>query len=164
MKTTFPLPPRGIKAIPWRLPIWIYRLGLGGLLGKRFLLLTHQGRKSGKPRQNVLEIIRSDPDSRQYYVVSGFGERSDWYQNITKDPRVEIQVGWKKFSAAAERLGPDQASQVILAYTKEFPGNLKALASILGYEIEHTEAGYLAFGRQIPVIRISIINHPENLG
>ena len=25
----FPDPPRGYKPIPWRLPIWFYRLGLG---------------------------------------------------------------------------------------------------------------------------------------
>ena len=34
----FPAPPRGLKAIPWRMPIWIYRLGLGGLMGKLIYL------------------------------------------------------------------------------------------------------------------------------
>ena len=31
----FPAPPRGIKAIPWRMPIWIYRLGFGFIMGRR---------------------------------------------------------------------------------------------------------------------------------
>ena len=154
----FPQPPRGIKAIPWRLPIWLYRLGLGGLLGSRFLLLTHQGRKTGKPRQNVLEVVRNDQPNNQYYVVSGFGEYSDWYKNISKNPEVYIQLGWKSFPAKAERLVSEEASQIILDYTKEYPGNLKALASLVGYEIEHTEEGYRDFGRQIPVIRFSIIS------
>lgn len=155
MSMTFPDPPRGIKAIPWRLPIWIYRLGLGGLLGNRLLQLTHQGRKTDKTRQNVLEIIHSDLAIGQFYVVSGFGERADWYLNITKNPQVEIQVGWKRYSARAERLDPEEASQVLLGYTKKYPGNLKTLASLIGYEIEHTEEGYLAFGRQIPIIRFA---------
>ena len=118
MDTSFPPPPRGIKAIPWRLPIWIYRLGLGGLLGKRFLLLNHKGRSSGKSRQSVLEIIRTETAPEAYYVVSGFGERSDWYQNITRNPKVEIQVGWDRFAAESERLESGEAGQVILDYTK----------------------------------------------
>jgi hypothetical protein len=40
-----------------RAPIWFYRLGLGGLLGHRFVLLTHTGRNSGRPRQVVLEVV-----------------------------------------------------------------------------------------------------------
>ncbi len=42
-------PPRGLARIGFRIPIILYRLGLGGLLGTRFLLLTHTGRKSGLP-------------------------------------------------------------------------------------------------------------------
>ena len=156
-----PQPPRGIKAIPWRLPIWIYRIGLGGLLGNRFLLLTHQGRKSGKPRENVLEVIHSQPAQGSYYVVSGFGEKSDWYLNIKKNPLIKIQVGWKKYAAKATRLDPDEASQMILGYAKMYPGNLKALSSLLGCDIEHTEEGYLDFGRQIPVISFTTVERPD---
>jgi hypothetical protein len=39
-----------------RAPIALYRVGLGGLLGKRFLLLEHTGRKSGLTRRTALEI------------------------------------------------------------------------------------------------------------
>ena len=104
-----PDPPRGIKAIPWRLPIWLYRLKLGWLLGHRFLLLTHAGRASGKPRTAMLEVVHFDPESNTHYVASGFGEKSQWYQNIMKTPNVTIQVGNKKFSAVAERLPVDEA-------------------------------------------------------
>jgi hypothetical protein len=41
-----------------RLPILLYRLHLGWLLGHRFLLLTHVGRKSGLQRRTVLEVVR----------------------------------------------------------------------------------------------------------
>ena len=33
-------PPRGLARLGWRAPIWFYRLGLGGLLGGRFVLLN----------------------------------------------------------------------------------------------------------------------------
>lgn len=149
----FPAPPRGLKAIPWRLPIWIYRLGLGGLMGKRFLLLSHQGRRTGLQRQTVLEIIQSKPAKGEYFVVSGFGTRSHWYKNIKENPSIIIQVGKKVMQATAEQLSPEDASHQMLEYTQKYPGNLKALAKLIGYELEHTKEGYLAFGRDIPVFR-----------
>lgn len=149
---SFPRPPRGLKAIPWRLPIALYRLGLGGLMGNTFLLLTHTGRKSGLPRQAVLEIIQASPAESKFLVVSGFGTRSNWYRNILQDPLVEIQVGNQRIKATARQLEPDEAGEAIVAYAQKHPGNLKALSRLLGYEIDHSPAGYRAFGAQIPVI------------
>ena len=86
-------PPKGFNRLMFRAPIWLYRLGLGGVLGKRFLLLNHTGRKSGLPRQTVLEVVDYNKTSNTYYIVSGYGEQSDWYKNIRKTPDVTIQVG-----------------------------------------------------------------------
>ena len=152
---SFPDPPRGFNALLWRLPIWIYRLGFGWLLGKKALLLTHIGRKSGQPRQAVLEILHAYSSENRYLVVSGFGPESQWYQNIKKEPRVTIQVGTKKINAIAEQLEKELAGDAMIAYAENFPGNLKTLSRILGYEIEHSPAGYRAFGEQIPIIQFS---------
>lgn len=152
---SFPDPPRGIKAIPWRLPIWLYRLGLGRFLGNKFLLLNHTGRNSGLPRQAVLEIIQAYPSENRYLVVSGFGPGSQWYQNIKIEPGVTIQVGAKRINAIAEQLEKNLAGDAMVAYAEKFPGNLKTLSRILGYEIDHSPAGYRAFGEQIPVIQFT---------
>ncbi|HZD55150.1 MAG TPA: nitroreductase family deazaflavin-dependent oxidoreductase, partial [Anaerolineales bacterium] len=74
-------PPTGLARLALRAPIWIYRLGLGKLLGNRFLELTHIGRKSGLPRHTVLEVVRYDPANGIYYIAVGFGKHSDWYKN-----------------------------------------------------------------------------------
>jgi hypothetical protein len=50
-------PPKGLLRLMLRLPIWLYRLRLGWLLGNRFLLLTHVGRKTGLPHQTVVEVV-----------------------------------------------------------------------------------------------------------
>ena len=141
---SFPDPPRGFNALPWRMPILFYRLGLGWLLGEKALLLTHIGRKSGQPRQAVLEIIHAYPSENRYLVVSGFGPGSQWYQNIKKEPRVTIQVGAKKINAIAEQLEKKHAGDAMLAYAEKYPGNLKIHSRILGYEIDHSPAGYRA--------------------
>ena len=147
-----PDPPRGIKAIPWRLPIWIFRLHLGWLLGHRALLLTHKGRISGKERTAMLEVIKYVEATNTHYVASGFGEKSDWYQNISKNPDVMIQVGSKKFLAQAEILPSDEAREVFLEYTHDHPNAIKNLARLVGYEIGDTEEEIMAFLALIPVV------------
>ena len=83
-----PDPPKGLRAIPWRLPILFFHLRLGWIFGHRALLLTHIGRMSGLPRHAVLEVIQYEIDTNLHYVASGFGEKSDWYRNIKKTPEV----------------------------------------------------------------------------
>ncbi len=152
----FPSPPRGLKAIPWRLPIYLFRVRLGWILGNRFLLLRHKGRISGIDRFAVLEIIHRQPEESSYFVVSGFGTHSDWYQNILQHSAVEIQVGNIRSPAKARQLESSEGGKVLLIYAGKNPGSLKALSKIMGYEIDFTPEGILDFGRQIPVIQFKL--------
>lgn len=152
----FPSPPRGLQAIPWRLPIYLYRVRLGWILGNRFLLLRHKGRISGIDRFAVLEIIHRQPEEASYYVVSGFGPYSDWYQNILQHSTVEIQIGNKRSPAQARQLEISEAGKVLLAYAAKNPGSLKALSKVMGYKIDFTPEGILDFGRHIPVIQLQL--------
>jgi deazaflavin-dependent oxidoreductase (nitroreductase family) len=133
----------------------IYRLGLGWLLGNRFLLLEHRGRKTGLLRRAVLEVIDSNPETREYVVVSGFGSRSDWYRNIQAHPSVTIQIGRTRLPALAFQLSPDEAGKLLLRYWENHPGSLQTLSNLLGYDIELTPEGVESFGEGIPVIRFS---------
>jgi len=104
-----------------RLPIWLYRTRFGWMLGDRFLLLTHTGRKSGLPRQTVIEVVQHDKTSDTYYVVSGWGEKSDWYRNIRKDPSVVIQTGRRTFRSTTEFVPEDKAVEIVQAYALDHP-------------------------------------------
>jgi deazaflavin-dependent oxidoreductase (nitroreductase family) len=145
-------PPRGLTRILYRLPISLYRLRLGWLLGDRFLLLIHTGRVSGAPRQTVLEIIRHDKKEDAYVVVSAWGEKSDWYRNIQKTPQVIVQVGRKRVEAVAERLSQENAEREILDYARRYPRLLRALARLMGYQLEDSEQDYRALARLVPVV------------
>ncbi len=147
-----PKPPRGWKAIPWRLPIWIYRLGLGGLLGRRFLLLNHIGRKTGKRRQNVLEVIRYDPQGPTFYVASGFGRRAHWFRNIVAHPEVEIQVGWRRYRAVAEVLEPEQAAEILQAYAQKHPIAFRELARLVGIPVPQTPEDFRRLTQAMPIV------------
>ncbi|HET9152482.1 MAG TPA: hypothetical protein VFN85_00025 [Solirubrobacterales bacterium] len=54
-----------------RQPVRLYDLGAGRLLGHRFLLLTHRGRRSGRLYRTMLEIVAWDGARREAVVMSG---------------------------------------------------------------------------------------------
>jgi len=149
-----PDPPRGWKRLLWRAPIWLYRLGLGGLMGNHFLLMTHTGRSSGLPRLAVLEIVDRDVENQIYYVVSGFGKKADWYRNILKNPDVTIQVGRKKIAAIAEQVPLETAVKIILDYAYRHPKAIKNLIQIMGYPLGDTDEDYQTFAQIVPVVGI----------
>lgn len=151
-------PPRGLARLGWRSPIWFYRLGLGGLLGERFVLLNHTGRISGQPRQAVLEVVHHNKETGAYVVASGFGEKSDWYQNVLVHPDITIQVGRKRMAARAERLSQPQATQVMLDYNHRHPAALRTLASILGYRTDGSESDVRFFAGVIPIVALTPLN------
>jgi deazaflavin-dependent oxidoreductase (nitroreductase family) len=161
-----PQPPKGFSRLLYRLPILIYRMGLGFLLGKRFLLLEHTGRKSRLPRYAVLEVIRHDAESGAYFVVSGFGSQSDWFLNIRKNPEVRIQVGGKWMQAYAETLPSDQAEKEILGYAERYPKTFKVLAErLLGFQIGESEEELAQLVRGFIVVRIGVkMGNGENMG
>jgi hypothetical protein len=67
-------PPTGLSRLLFRIPIHLYRLGLGWPLGSRLLLLNHVGRVSGQPRRVVLEVVAHDRTDCSYVVASGWDQ------------------------------------------------------------------------------------------
>jgi deazaflavin-dependent oxidoreductase (nitroreductase family) len=147
-------PPRGLARLAFRLPIWLYRLKLGWILGNRFMLLHHIGRKSGRPRQTVLEVVRYDKASGTYVVAAGFGVRSDWYQNIMANPHVMVDSGGRHMQAIAERLPPEAAEEELVDYNRRYPSLMKELARIMGYRLDGTEDDVRALGRILPIVAL----------
>ena len=120
-KSVIDTQPKGMLRLGLRLPIILYRLRLGWLLGDRFLMLTHTGRKSGLARQTIIEVVKHDKETNTYYVASGWGEKSDWYQNIRKTPQVTVQVRGRKFQTTAEFIPVEKAIDIVNDYAREHP-------------------------------------------
>lgn len=153
-ENTLRKPPRGWKAFFWRAPIYFYRVGLGWMLGQRFLLLNHIGRKSGQPRQAVLEVVDRTLDA--YFVASGFGEKSHWFQNIMHMPDVDIQVGRRKINATAECLPVLQAKNILQMYAEKHPVALRELMKIVGLSYDGSEKELENIIRLVPIIKFSV--------
>lgn len=146
-----PDPPSGLSRILWRLPIHIYRLGLGNLFGDRLMLLNHVGRVSGKQRQTVIEVV--EHDERGYVAASGFGKRSDWYRNIMKNPEVVIQLGRRSIRATATELPVEEAADIMARYAPRHPVAARRLCTIMGFAVDGSVEDYREVGRHIPFIR-----------
>ena len=146
--------PKGIFRLLMRAPILLYQAGLGFILGGRFLMLTHLGRNSGRPRRVVLEVIKSDPENDIYYIGSGWGEKANWLLNVEKTPGVRVHAGIKIFSAVAKRLSPDQASDVLLDYAKRNPKAFRMLAGrvILGRDLDISRESADLLAQYIPIV------------
>src|SRR5215212_3722069 len=105
--------PAGALRLAFRLPIYLYHLNLGWILGHRFLLFVHLGRKSGLLRETVLEVILYDPATRESVVLSAWGERADWYRNIEAVPALEVRTGGQRYVPERRFLAPEVNPAVI---------------------------------------------------
>lgn len=99
-------------------PVVLYRLGLGKLLGDYILILSTTGRKTGKTHRTPVEYFYHED---QYYIISGFGDQPDWYQNISANPQVTIQTGYEKICATARPPQSDHEWEAVKLYLTYSP-------------------------------------------
>lgn len=133
-----------------RAPIGLYRIGLGGLLGRRMLLLEHTGRRTGLTRRTVLEVVSRD-DTGAPIVSSGFGEGSDWFRNVTADPTVAFTSGRTRTPATAERLGSIEALEVFEHYRADHPRAAAVIGRRLGVSLIDDPEGA---AEKLPLFRL----------
>jgi deazaflavin-dependent oxidoreductase (nitroreductase family) len=157
-KSVIDTQPKGMLRLSLRLPIWLYRLRLGWLLGDRFLMLIHTGRKSGLSRRTVIEVVQHDQATDTYYVVSGWGEKSDWYQNIRKSPQVTIQVRGHKFQSRAQFIPTEKAIEIVNEYARHHPIAFNELSGLfLGERMKPGSDAPERIARKMPMVAF----HPE---
>src|SRR5215470_13092918 len=119
-----------------RAPIWLYRLHLGFLFGRRMLMLEHIGRKSGARRYAVLEVV-DHPGADEYVIVSGFAEKSQWYRNVVANPRVRVSVGLRSHvPAVATPMTREAAEQTIDRYSQKHPRTWRTLQEAMSAALD----------------------------
>jgi deazaflavin-dependent oxidoreductase (nitroreductase family) len=145
-----------------RAPIVLYRLGLGGLLGSRFVLLTCIGRKSGRPRQVVLEAVAHEGDT--VFLASGYGGQAQWFRNIVADPRVQYQVGWRRRTGLARPLPPAESGRRLAEYAQRHPRTAAGLMRMVGQDVDGSAADYRRVGADpaggVPIVALEPVTRP----
>ncbi len=103
-----PSPPRAPAFA--RFHLWLYRVSGGKLAtsipGRRFLMLTTTGRKSGARYAIPLEYHTDG--GIPYVIGSNYGKDSPpaWYLNLLANPRVEVEREGQRQWATASLVAP----------------------------------------------------------
>ena len=113
-----PYPDHPLLKRLYRLPIVLYRLGLGPLIGKYILILSHFGRKTGKIRRTPLEYFQHHG---RLFVMSGFGSRPDWYQNLLADPHAGLNIKNERVCVRARPPQGEAEWDEVIAFLKSSP-------------------------------------------
>jgi deazaflavin-dependent oxidoreductase (nitroreductase family) len=148
-------PSRGLLRFALRAPVYLYRVHLGWLLGGRFLMLTHIGRKSGQPHQTVLEVVSNDRETGEYVIASGWRGKADWYRNILKTPQVTVNSGRRQFKAMAVQLSVEEAEAVLSDYARRHSLAFRELGGVIsGRQIKNQEESVRYMAQEIPLIAL----------
>jgi deazaflavin-dependent oxidoreductase (nitroreductase family) len=137
--TMFEKRPGGFLKFFFKTPVFLYKIGLGGferIIGAEWMLLTTVGRKSGQPRQTMVDILDYDKDADTYYVEAAYGARADWYKNIQANPLFEAQVGRRKFKARAGELTSDNAAEMLVQFYRRKPAYVRSVMAMVGMKFE----------------------------
>jgi deazaflavin-dependent oxidoreductase (nitroreductase family) len=149
------------RSRPWvrwlfKAPILLYHWHLGSLLGHRFLLLEHSGRRSGKRYETVLEILNWNRDEDIAVVVSGWGPAADWYRNVTAGNEIRITVGDRRFLVSHRVLPRDEAVQVLADYEHRNrfvrPVINRIFGSLVGWDYDGSLEARRRLVEQLPMV------------
>ncbi len=120
-----------------RAPIWVLRRGGGWLFAGRVLLLEHRGRVSGRARYVCLEVV-DRPTAETVVVVSGFGQRAQWYRNLMANPACFVSIGRQQRLPAHARLMSDaEAASALGRYQRAHPRAWGRLRDVIERAVGH---------------------------
>jgi deazaflavin-dependent oxidoreductase (nitroreductase family) len=153
--------PTGAVRLLARFPLLMYRLGLGDLLNSLHLMvLTTRGRKSSQPRHTPIEYRRH---GRKIYLVSAWGERPNWYQNVLTDPVVTVQLGTKTYSGRGYQVvDKAEALRALSLFRRIAPARYDA---VLGRLIEADVSAWTLpdQSRHFTILRLDLVTESPRL-
>lgn len=148
-------PPRGLTRSLFRLPLPLYRSGLGWLFGRRLLVVRYIGHLSGRQREVVLESVAHGAKDGSYVVASGWGPTAAWYRSLLRTPDVTIRVGTRTIPVRAVPLSADEGAEIFAGYASRRRRAAKfMLRRFMGYAVDGSDEDFLAVGRRMPFVRL----------
>lgn len=122
--------PKGLTRLLLRAPLWLHRLGLGDILNSlHVVVLTTRGRKSGLPRHTPIEYRMH---GTKVYMISAWGERPHWVQNLIADPTATLQAGRREYCAQATLVkDTSEVLRALFLFRKRAPAVYDALIARL---------------------------------
>lgn len=148
-----PYPSHPALKYAFKSPLLLWRMGLGPLLGRIFLILSTWGRKSGLARHTPLE----------YHTINGrlhimaAWPNSDWYRNLQANPHVTVQTEAGSQSMIARPLRTDEEFSAVFDYVEARP-TLRQIWEAMG--IEFSREAFLAEKERFHVFALDPTTEP----
>jgi deazaflavin-dependent oxidoreductase (nitroreductase family) len=130
----------------FRMPVFLYRAGLGRLVGKGVLLLATTGRRTGVRRLTALGY-GYHPGTGMYSVAAGWTGGADWHRNAVANPHVQIWLGSRWIDCIAEPVPPVVACRQYREMAQRNPYAGKIFSKWLGRPFLGTDEDYSAVAR-----------------
>lgn len=135
-----------------RAPAYLYDWGLGGVLGRRFMRLTHVGRRY----RTVLEVIGEDRAAGELFVMVGLGRSANWYRNVKAGHGLEIAIAQDRFCPAFRELEVAQAAEILAGYELRnraiAPLLRRVLSWLVGWRYDGTPDARRRLVSELPVV------------
>jgi deazaflavin-dependent oxidoreductase (nitroreductase family) len=144
-------------------PTALYESRLGWLLGHRFLLLVHRGRRTHIPHRTVLEVVAWRPADREAVVVSGLGPGAQWYKNTLAGDAIEIQIDRDRFVPSVRQLHTEEAVRTIADYERRnriiAPLVRAGFSALGGFRFDGSDAARRRLVETLPVVAFRPSDH-----
>jgi len=131
--------PSTLLKLFFKMPLLLHKLGMGGwehLIGAEWMLITTTGRKTGKRRETMVDVMNYDKVSDTYYIEAAYGSRADWCRNIKSNPVFEAQVGRRKFHAQAEKLNETDTGEMLVQFFRRKPTYTRSVMAMVGMKFK----------------------------
>lgn len=131
-------------------------MGLGGWerwVGAQWMLITTTGRKTGKHRQVMVDVMEYDKATDTYYIEAAYGARADWYKNIQSNPIFEAQVEHRKFKARAGPLSHVGAAEMLVQFYRHKPDYTRSVMLMAGIKFNN-ESDLRAIGKNLTILEV----------
>ncbi len=132
----------------FKLPLLLYRINLGWLMGKRFMQLTHLGRRTGKVHKTVLAVLHFNDQTKEIRVISAWSA-CDWYRNIQAKPALRVEMGVVDYVPDHRIISPEEIASLFTAYRNKHPLFSKVICKIPGWKWDSTYEEFLELARTL---------------
>jgi deazaflavin-dependent oxidoreductase (nitroreductase family) len=141
-----------LSRLAFRAPLALYRIGLGGLLGHQFLVLTHVGRRTGQIHETVLKVLHYDATTHESIVASAWGAEADWYRNLQVRPALAVRTAGAWYVPETRTLPADEAFAVFTDWTRRQHQFAELMLGQIGLSWDVPEAEQRAIVAGFPFI------------
>ncbi|MDP1713530.1 MAG: nitroreductase family deazaflavin-dependent oxidoreductase [Anaerolineales bacterium] len=140
----------------FKVPVWLHKMGFGGwerMVGAQWMLITTTGRKTGKGRDAMVDVMDYDKATDTYYIEAAYGARADWYKNMQSNPIFEAQVGRRKFKARAGAISNEGAGEMLVQFYRRKPAYTRSVMTMAGMKFKD-EDELRAIGKDLTLLAI----------